>query len=191
MPSGATPLLPADRRGGVPEPEVIPGARTAFLVAGFNSLPGSLAGLDAQCQSDATAAGLSGTYKALVATDGASAASRFSTSGGPWVRVDGAILSETAADLFGTEPLLAAIDAEAEGGYCGNCRVANGADGLTTPGTAATTCNNWTSTSGSDFVVVSNSGTIARIGQGPTAFDGGGGSAQCSGTIFRWYCLEE
>src|SRR5262249_34719103 len=66
--------------------------RTAFVgVQRFINAPNGsgVAGLDQFCADKANAAGLPGTYRALVATTTASAAARFSTSGPPWVRTDG------------------------------------------------------------------------------------------------------
>jgi hypothetical protein len=52
-----------------------------------------IAAADEICQTEATAAALSGTYKALLAQVGKSAASRFVASRAPWVRIDGVPLT--------------------------------------------------------------------------------------------------
>jgi len=75
-------------------------ARVAFLSTPWQ--PGTgLAGADAVCQADAAAAQLANasSYRALLATTSASAASRF-TDGLPWKRVDGMLVADTALDLF-------------------------------------------------------------------------------------------
>ena len=68
--------------------------------------PSGIAAADALCTSEATAAGLPGTYRAFLATKQASAMSRFDLGGAPWVRVDGVVLATTASD-FGAGNFLA------------------------------------------------------------------------------------
>lgn len=83
-------------------PSAIAGQRRAFLTA-TSIMPGSgIASFDALCQADADAAGLGGSFRALVATTTASAASRFDATGATWVRIDGVPLAPTAADLLAT-----------------------------------------------------------------------------------------
>jgi len=63
--------------------------RLAFTSeATFNASTG-LAGADLQCQAEATAAALPGTYKALLTTQAMPAHQRFNLTGMPWVRPDG------------------------------------------------------------------------------------------------------
>jgi hypothetical protein len=108
---------------------------------------GGIAGADAACQADATAAGLSGTYRALLATSGASALSRFNLAGAPWVRVDNAVILPT-AQAWSTATVLdtgANVSANGQTSY-GNYMHWTGAASMTAAGTAASTCNNWTDT---------------------------------------------
>ena len=81
--------------------------RIAFVANGARSGADDVAGLDAACTQQASAAGLPGTYLALVATTTATAASRFSGSLGtqPWVRTDGVAITATASDLFADPPV--------------------------------------------------------------------------------------
>ena len=74
--------------------------RRAFTTNAVFTPGGGLAAADALCNSEASTASLPGTYRALLATTTASAASRFSTSGAPWGRPDGVLLAPTAAALF-------------------------------------------------------------------------------------------
>ncbi len=76
-------------------------ARRAFLSTTTWGPGSGIATADAVCQADAAAASLSGasTFRALLATTTATAASRF-TDGLPWMRVDGMRLADTAQDLF-------------------------------------------------------------------------------------------
>lgn len=75
-------------------------SRRAFLSSAWT--PGAgIASADALCQADASAAGLAApaTFRALLATSGASAASRFS-DGLPWARRDGVAIASTALDVL-------------------------------------------------------------------------------------------
>lgn len=134
----------------------VSGVRLAFLARGslesfadYVVDPGvGLSGLDAQCQTEASLAGLSGTYKALVATTSATAASRFNASGAPYARTDGVKLSDSGAQFFAAGPKYP-VNVTADGfEYFGNNGVWFGASDLNSIGTD--TCNNWTSRS-SDY----------------------------------------
>ena len=123
--------------------------RYAFLSADAWVVSGGLANADAFCQTDATAAGLPGSYRALLPTTAASAASRFSTVGAVWTRTDGVPLTATAAgmfttDIWDTSPVFNAAGAWLGGGL----GVWGGSSDLATVGTLASTCLNWTSSSG-------------------------------------------
>ncbi|HEV7557741.1 MAG TPA: hypothetical protein VGO00_19885, partial [Kofleriaceae bacterium] len=95
----------------VPPPPAEVG-RIAFVDGLFEAPTGGVSGLDASCATDATNFGLPGTYVALVATTTTPASSRLSTSGLPWVRMDGVPIVATAADLFaaGGPQLIAPLD---------------------------------------------------------------------------------
>jgi hypothetical protein len=100
---------------------------------------GGLSGADTYCAMQATAAGLQGTFLAMLATNTATAASRFDLAGPPWRRVDGVLLTQTAGDLFsgpayldtflartaGNQPALASMSVwrGGTGGTCGNWSV--------------------------------------------------------------------
>jgi hypothetical protein len=134
--------------------------RKAFLSRGAWSPGGGLASADALCQSEATSAGLSGTFKALLATTTASAASRFNQSGAPWVRVDGVALAPTAAALFASGTLIwdlpLNIPADNSGQrsnssqWSGAPSPPSGTNLLTLVGTATTTCQDWSSGASTD-----------------------------------------
>ena len=105
------------------------------------------------CQSEASSAGLAraANFKALLAANGASAASRFNLSGANWIRPDGVAIASSIANLFaGT--LLVPIAQHADGSYLhqgdGSYNWSGAAD-PNTAGTAALTCNNWSSNSSS------------------------------------------
>lgn len=81
-------------------PVVHPG-RIAFVSETFWVPTGGLAAADAVCQGEANAAGVPGTFLALLATSSATAESRFSATGLPWQRVDGVRITNTADELVG------------------------------------------------------------------------------------------
>jgi hypothetical protein len=63
-----------------------------------------LSGADMVCQTEANAAQLTGMYRAYLTTATAPADGRFSTTGLPWRRVDGVLLTAMASQLFGSTP---------------------------------------------------------------------------------------
>ena len=137
--------------------------RFAFTSTATFSANGGLAGADAICQSEATGAGLSGSYRALLATESATAISRFNTGGAPWIRVgDRVRLTPTAAAL-GT-PGLKVVDTVPNVNAAGTVRFGDTLlwTGAADPGTVALqgiSCANWTS--------------LANKGQGGRAGDTG------------------
>ena len=96
---------------------------------------------DRLCATEAAAACLSGSFKALLAIDWASALSRFNISGPPWVRPDGVLIAEKPSDLAGQ--LLAPIDVTADGRSLSNSGVWTGAADSASASQA--NCANWTS----------------------------------------------
>ena len=122
--------------------------RRAFTTKASFTPGGGLAAADALCTQEAAEAGLPGTYRALLATTTATAASRVQTAGAPWVRLDGAFLWTQSAFTFSYPYWFAAPNLSADKTtWFGNTAVWSGARTLTTQGTVATTCNNWTSSS--------------------------------------------
>ena len=115
--------------------------RRAFLSSPW--IPGGgLAAADAHCQADALAAGITGTFKALLATSTASAASRFSTTGAPWMRLDGIRIASTANALLGdTRLMLEPLNLTAAGAYIENY-VWTGSNNVFSPGLQ--NCSDWT-----------------------------------------------
>jgi uncharacterized repeat protein (TIGR02543 family) len=166
-------------------------ARRAFMTSGYFIPGGGIAAADAMCASDASAAGLTGTFKALLATTTGSAISRFSTASGtlPWKRLDNTLMAATAAALASptATSLLASPNSNAANNtWYGNNGLWSGASNLTTVGTAATTCMNWTSAAST------STGTGGRAGfslyEDLLAFDP---SATCNATTKRLMCLEQ
>jgi len=163
----------------------VPARRLAFVTSVAWTPSGGLLSADALCQNEASAASLPGTFRALLATSTATAASRFNTAGLPWGRVDGALLASTAAaamsgTLWDTSPGLSANGSK----YFGNSGVWGGAANLTTVGTVAQTCSNWTSTAGT--------GTAGRAGfSSIPGFVGFDSADPCSTNSFFVACFQQ
>jgi HYDIN/CFA65/VesB family protein/List-Bact-rpt repeat protein len=162
--------------------------RIAFVgVQQFANAPngGGIAALDSFCADKATAAGLPGTYRALVATTTATAASRFSTAGQPWVRADGVQLVALAAHLFaGSGPALtASLDVDEHGAGVFALALA-GAPDFNSLGTPASTCNNYTdnTTTANDLLI--GYGTFVD----PALFGFGHYECASGGSV---YCLQQ
>jgi hypothetical protein len=78
----------------------VPTANRAFVTAAtYSSNLGGLAGADAKCQQSAEAAGMIGTFRALLSTSKVGAFTRLGSSRG-WVRSDGTAFGDTQADLL-------------------------------------------------------------------------------------------
>jgi hypothetical protein len=160
--------------------------RIAFLTKSHWIPSGGLAGADQLCMAEAQQAGLSGSFKALLATAGASAASRFDSNGQPWVRRDGVAIAPSAAELFTSTFLNTGINQSADGlQYFGNHAVWTGADYPTWGGTLESTCNNWTSASDTYF------GTNGSAGFTYSRLSFGWYGSKCDQTYLSLYCLQE
>lgn len=160
-----------------------PESRKAFTTDS-TWLPSGIASADALCTDEASAANLPGTYRALLAGEGFSAASRFNTTGLPWARIDGPLLAPTAADFF-TMPLLdMAPNVSADGlNYYTDQGVWSGARNMNDAGTLSRTCGNWASNTGSTWIGAPG---IAY----PFYFFGFSGQS-CSSYLRRLICLQE
>ncbi len=166
--------------------------RVAFLSTATFTPDGGLEGADALCTSDATAAGLTGSFRALLSTSTATGASRFDLEGEPWVLVDGTPIVAQASDLELEDGLLRGINITADG----SVRTGPSAiDNIFVPdplsaytggnfgGPAADNCEDWTSAQ------PGANGAMGDLQSGHTP-----GQSCCSGpcTNARYlYCLEE
>ncbi len=182
-----------NRRASIARPQ-IGGNRVGFVARGSLQYVdhlywgvdagGGLAGLDAQCNSEASLAGLAGTFKAAVATSAASAASRFDTTGAPWVRTDGVPLAATAAALFSEGPQYP-LNLPADGSqYFDYQRIWMGAASIAAAGTADSTCIGWSSRS------AANAALVGRVTIGSDWFKPLVGSTACDSVLARMYCLQ-
>ncbi|HVT08536.1 MAG TPA: hypothetical protein VHO67_13840, partial [Polyangia bacterium] len=136
-------------------------AKWAFFSYPFSTSSG-LAGADALCAKDAAFAGLSGTFRALLATSTASAASRFHlTNTRPFVRLDGVIVAAIDGDLFQAPPkMLAPINEDVYGDFSASSTYV-GAPGLTQIGTQ--TCSDWSTTSSHGVLGAANFTGVAAF----------------------------
>jgi hypothetical protein len=118
---------------------------------------------DTQCQNEATAAGLPGNYLAAIATTTRTIASRFTVDARPWQRVDGTLIADSAG-LFGASGVIPSfVNQQADGTYIGSPTAVWTWTGASPAamGTIASTCSDWTSTSGLGTVGVP---TAAELG---------------------------
>ena len=177
---------------------VVPPPATAVRRAFMTNAPwipnGGLTGADALCNSEATAAGLPGTYRALLATTGATAASRFSTTGNPWARVDDVILAPTAAGFLGSAAggppayWQAALNVTAGGAYRQDRIWAGGAT-LGTSGTG-TSCNGWSTVSATAFGAV-GIGWSSEVASAFANYTQSSGVTTCDNTQSKLMCLQQ
>ena len=140
---------------------------------------GGVEGAVSRCQAEAAAAGLGGTtFRALLATGSASAASRLGPGDG-WVRRDGIPLG-VAFGAGGSLPRVP-LNVTAAGAYVAGATW-GGAPEPGDVGSGPWTCQDWLSSGGA------SAGRSGRTITGPRYFDQGG-MASCNQTRIL-YCLE-
>lgn len=141
---------------------------------------GGVAGADAICAARATAAGLSGTYRAWISGGGTAALARLQGARG-WVRVDGAPVIDRPED-FAQGRLLNPIRIDELGNDVAGTNTLQVFTGSNADGTESTsTCNNWSTASGS----VLGAFGMADYGGDPAV---NRGSVNCSAS-HRLYCF--
>jgi hypothetical protein len=175
-------------RVAVVEPTAESG-RYAFITQSQWAPGGGIQSADSLCATEAANSGLPGTYLALLATNGASAASRFNAGLGPWRRMDGVRVTATGAAMFSSAFFDSFLNLTSNGtSYQGNTGLWSGAATLSTAGTSSTTCENWTSNS------ANATGSAGRAGatDADMFFGHSTDLAQaCSATHRRIACLQE
>ena len=149
---------------------------------------GGIAGADAHCQSNASAAGLANasSFRAFLSTTTITAASRVNLSGQPWVRPDGVRVVKDPADLV-AEKLIAPIAVEASGtSYAPQFGLAwTGAESPTKTATIDDSCGDWTNSS------TSQRGRWGVAANTDTGFFGWNNLiTTCASPEVRVYCLE-
>ena len=141
--------------------------RIAFVSEGTFTPGGGIAVADALCQSEATAAGLPGTYLAELATSTSLPQARFDLSGPPWVRPDGVLLELSAESYFSVQYSRSAPIVGAAGGYFGFGRNWLGLTNARTT-SAESTCQDWTSNTLATGIV----STVGNTDNPGSAFQG-------------------
>jgi hypothetical protein len=116
----------------------------------FVSGPRTTAGvpaLDAMCGAEATAAGLSGTYRAAVATTTTTIASRFTLDSRSVQRRDGTLVAATASAFLSATDLISFVNQRADGSYTAS-KIWTGTGDPISVGSASDTCTSWTDLAG-------------------------------------------
>jgi len=153
------------------------GRRTFVTVQSMLPDASGIAQADNLCNSEAGLAGLTGTYKAFLATTGATAISRLTLSGMPWVRLDGIPLVANPLDL-GAGKLLTTPNVTSAKTYYGGQVATGGNTPASIAGAGGESCTDWT-TNGTSIVGAPND---------TTRFFNVGAMALCAKPI---YCFED
>jgi hypothetical protein len=134
--------------------------RIAF-VAPRILLTGGLGQADEHCRTDAMAAGLPGTFRAMLSSSRGAAATRFDPMGLPWRRVDGPRIADTVDDFFQLNWKQVALR-DAKGRVPTDFYVDfGGASRLAMLGSPTIHCDNWTGRSGGvDAVLLTRDGDV-------------------------------
>jgi hypothetical protein len=159
--------------------------RVAFVSQSAFDTTSGVAGADALCASEAISSGLTNgaTFKALLSTTSASAASRFTLTSGAYVRPDGIKIADATTIAVGNA-LDSGIWQNADSTYVPVHNV-NVWTGSTTPNVVGTsTCTDWTTNSNA-FLGASGESSVTNKGWWKSTFTG----ANC-GNQFSVYCLE-
>ena len=163
-----------------------PATKTVFVTnARFRGREiGGLAGADAACQTAATAAKLTGVYKAWLSDSASSPATRFAPHPGPYARVDKVVVANGWNDLVdGT--LIAGIDVTELGAKApAGARAWTGTSesGAAIAATPADVCQDWTGASPVGAVL----GTVGNV----DATWSSDGTVRCVNQ-HRLYCFEQ
>lgn len=156
------------------KPDVQPGRLAFITAAGWQSGLGVTAA-DALCNIEGNSL-REGSYRAWLATSAASAESRFSASGLPWVRPDGTRIVDDAADLVGPSP------AAEWKSFVGQLTNGDFTGTWIWTGTQAANCTDWTSNVGGPLLPLGHAASARRSDLAATIGD-------CTGP-WRLLCLE-
>jgi hypothetical protein len=158
--------------------------RLAFVSAAPFVVGGGIGAADALCASEAATASLPGSYLALLPQIGVASASRFDLAGAPWLRLDGALLASTAADLMSAQLLDNFINQSADGSHFADSALFwTELDPLDPSANSA--CGNWTDATAPTVVYVGNPYATDYM----TFF--GYTTTTCSDTNIHLLCLEQ
>jgi hypothetical protein len=158
---------------------------------------GGVAGADSTCQALASAAGLSGTFKAWLSNSVATASERLSHSPDPYVRTDGVQVAADWSDLV-SPPLAQPINVDENGGslppdgdFFATAYVWTGTlpDGKTI---GPWNCDEWTSAGGREFKDNAIVGKANEPSQWTTVWTTSGEVSTLGCEYeFRLYCFEQ
>jgi hypothetical protein len=147
---------------------------------------GGLSGADTKCQTAASNAGLSGTYKAWLSSGVLYATSRLNHSPYPYVRTDGATIANDWNDLTNEDDIQNPIDKDEFGNTVGSPQSAHSytypnGQGVDSPG-APFYCSDWTTSSNSQYT---------RYGSTTETYQWSDINWGFCNTFHRLYCFEQ
>jgi len=145
--------------------------------ASFNGNLGGLSGADASCTAAANAAGLTGSWKALLSTETVHAKDRVAWAGPIYNTVDQLVAASSTVLFSGTNISNFLRDEVGGSGSAANVGVGSNINGTSMAGR---TCTNWTTTSG-----ITNYGIDNKVDTGWIYYS----SVGCN-TPFRIYCAK-
>lgn len=183
-PSGATTITSCRGDGSVycfqtdPRPPPVSTAPTLGRLVFVSDSTTHPAIPDAVCETSRARAGLTGTFRAVVAMPGARPLDRVVLDGRPWVRLDGQVVfpaDPTPGELAITPVLFDAASVPDE------YDVSIGASSLFDVGTANETCDGWTTSTSTD----------QRRGVADDVGPGGFGTWRGLCVLSRFYCLAD
>ena len=175
----------ADLTGDI-KPAPLPGRHVFVTAAGWAPF-GNITNADAFCRADATAAGLANasTFIALLATSTASAASRLTTGGAPWKRVDDVFVFNSPNDL-GASKLLAPFGLVADGSLYASFAFWSGASGPGAVSAGDVSCQDWSTSANTAHGLYGN----AILSGGPDWFASPPNTYSCDQAGMHLVCAE-
>jgi hypothetical protein len=141
---------------------------------------GGAANADGICQTHASGAGLSGTYRAWVSGGGSSPSTRFTQAGVPYVLPDGTVVASNWSQLTSgnlTNPINRNEFNSASGNRTWTGTLADGTE-------SGVDCAGWTTTD------VDSVGTSGSVGSTDTYWTAGPGYSHC-GLAHKLYCFQQ
>ena len=187
----STPLRLYCFRSDLPPVDITPpplAGRHVFVTASAWSPSGGMASADALCRADAATAGLANAarFVAVLATSTASAASRLSTGGAAWKRVDDVIVFQSPDDLANAR-ILAPFGLTAKGDQYGTFFYWSGAPSPGKISPAGLSCQDWSLATSANNGLFGN----ANLSGGPEWFaDTATTNNACSRTDIHLLCAE-
>lgn len=155
--------------------------RVAFVSAGSFTATSGRSQADAMCVSEASAAGLPGTFLALLPLDAAEASARFDPTGANWVRPDNVAVASSPTEFMAGR-WQAPLVQLASGSYAvtGFVNVWVGSTAPTALPSSASACANW-----------SSSGTMGRYALSASLWDGYAFTLAPCSEAKRVYCVQQ